>query len=144
MDAEYEEARKLERQLITSQNTEYMKGFSFWPVPEIREGNNIYDVRSYQLIPGNIETISVDRRLKLGRKFLYFIVLIRFLLHYLLFRKHVRLEQLLGKRNPVPSKCQTRYSIWRLFLTAWPASYNLSYLVSNVNFQWDQSSQYFY
>ena len=47
-----EEAKKLERQLITSQSTEYMKGFSFWPKPDIRKGQNIYDVRSYELKPG--------------------------------------------------------------------------------------------
>ena len=30
-----------------------MRGFSFWPSPDKREGKNIYDVRSYQLKPGN-------------------------------------------------------------------------------------------
>ena len=49
----YDEAQKFERTLITSQNTEYMRGFSFWPSPDKREGKNIYDVRSYQLKPGN-------------------------------------------------------------------------------------------
>ena len=47
-----EEARKFERQFITSQSSEYMKGFSFWPAPDNREGQNIYDVRSYELKPG--------------------------------------------------------------------------------------------
>ena len=51
-DSALEEGKKFERQLITSQSTEYMKGFSFWPVPEAREGTNIYDVRSYELKPG--------------------------------------------------------------------------------------------
>ena len=49
----YDEAQRFERTLITSQNTEYMRGFSFWPSPDKREGKNIYDVRSYQLKPGN-------------------------------------------------------------------------------------------
>ena len=48
----FEEAKKFERQLITSSSTEYVKSFSFWPEPEAREGRNIYDVRSYQLKPG--------------------------------------------------------------------------------------------
>ena len=46
------EAKKFERQLITSQSNEYMKGFSFWPMPDNRKGPNIYDVRSYELKPG--------------------------------------------------------------------------------------------
>lgn len=54
LDSRMQEARKFERQLITSQNTEYMKSFSFWPTPEIREGQNIYDVRSYQLKPASM------------------------------------------------------------------------------------------
>ena len=51
-DTTFNEANKFERQLITSSNTEYVKGFSFWPEPEARAGPNIYDVRSYQLKPG--------------------------------------------------------------------------------------------
>jgi len=50
----YDEAQRFERTLITSQNTEYMRGFSFWPSPDKREGKNIYDVRSYQLKPGSM------------------------------------------------------------------------------------------
>ena len=61
LDSGFEEARKYEQQLITSQNTEYMKGFSFWPMPENREGQNIYDVRSYQLKPGNIRNTNWPR-----------------------------------------------------------------------------------
>lgn len=53
-DTAFDEAKKFERQLITSSNTEYVKGFSFWPEPEARAGPNIYDVRSYQLIPGSM------------------------------------------------------------------------------------------
>ena len=51
-DSEFAEGKKFERQLITSKSTEYMKGFSFWPVPDARKGNNLYDVRSYDLKPG--------------------------------------------------------------------------------------------
>jgi len=54
IDPKYQEAHKFERQLITSQSSEYVKGFSFWPTPESREGQNIYDVRSYQLKPGSM------------------------------------------------------------------------------------------
>ena len=37
---------------ISRQRTELHKSFSFWPAPDIRTGDNIYDVRSYRLKPG--------------------------------------------------------------------------------------------
>lgn len=53
-DTQFAEAKKFERQLISTSSTEYVKGFSFWPEPDAREGPNIYDVRSYQLRPGSM------------------------------------------------------------------------------------------
>ena len=57
-DTTFGDAKKFERQLITSSSTEYVKSFSFWPEPEAREGRNIYDVRSYQLKPGKFSMTS--------------------------------------------------------------------------------------
>lgn len=41
-------------QLIQQRETELYKGFAHWPEPEARTGNNIYDIRSYELIPGSM------------------------------------------------------------------------------------------
>lgn len=39
---------------MKSQETEFLKSFSYWPVPNKRSGNNIYDVRSYRVRPGSM------------------------------------------------------------------------------------------
>ena len=59
-DTQFTEAKKFERELISTSSTEYVKGFSFWPEPDAREGPNIYDVRSYQLRPGKFQINSLE------------------------------------------------------------------------------------
>ena len=44
--------------LINQQTKEFLKSFSFWPVPEARQGGHIYDIRSYQLKPGKWRQIT--------------------------------------------------------------------------------------
>jgi len=39
---------------ITNQHIELTKAFSFWPSPDVRVGDNVYDIRSYSLIPGSL------------------------------------------------------------------------------------------
>jgi len=51
-DEEYNLAEKQGWQLLKRQESEFLKGFSYWPVPNQREGGNIYDVRSYRVRPG--------------------------------------------------------------------------------------------
>jgi hypothetical protein len=53
-DDEYTAIEKQGWQLIKRQETEYLKSFSYWPVPNRRTGNNIYDVRSYRVKPGSM------------------------------------------------------------------------------------------
>ena len=40
--------------MLRNQESEFLKAFSYWPIPTAREGNNIYDVRSYELKPGSM------------------------------------------------------------------------------------------
>lgn len=39
---------------INKKHAELTKGFSFWPSADKREGNNVYDIRSYELKPGSM------------------------------------------------------------------------------------------
>jgi len=39
---------------ITSKKIELTKNFSFWPSPDKRIGDNVYDIRSYKLTPGSL------------------------------------------------------------------------------------------
>jgi len=53
-DGGHQELIKANRKLLTRQTTEHLKTFSFWPEPDKRIGQNIYDVRSYDIKPGNM------------------------------------------------------------------------------------------
>jgi len=53
-DEEYSLAVKNGYKLLKNQESEFLKSFSYWPIPTARSGNNIYDVRSYRLKPGNM------------------------------------------------------------------------------------------
>jgi len=53
-DEEYDSAEKSGWKLLRNQESEFLKAFSYWPIPTAREGNNIYDVRSYELKPGSM------------------------------------------------------------------------------------------
>lgn len=53
-DGEYDSAEKSGWKLLRNQESEFLKAFSYWPIPTAREGNNIYDVRSYELKPGSM------------------------------------------------------------------------------------------
>jgi hypothetical protein len=39
---------------ITGKKTELTKSFGFWPSPDKRVGDNVYDIRSYNLKPGSM------------------------------------------------------------------------------------------
>ncbi|TRY76882.1 hypothetical protein TCAL_07090 [Tigriopus californicus] len=53
-DAEYQKEYRGSLKLLKNQHIELHKGFSYWPEPEKRSGQNIYDVRSYKLKPGSM------------------------------------------------------------------------------------------
>lgn len=53
-DAEYQKEYRDSLKLLKQQHVELHKGFSYWPEPEKRSGQNIYDVRSYKLKPGSM------------------------------------------------------------------------------------------
>lgn len=53
-DEEYSSAVKNGYKLLKNQESEFLKSFSYWPIPTARSGSNIYDVRSYRLKPGNM------------------------------------------------------------------------------------------
>ena len=53
-DAEYQKEFNTGLPFVTGVRTELHKSFSFWPAPDIRTGDNIYDMRSYRLKPGKI------------------------------------------------------------------------------------------
>lgn len=53
-DKEYKAECLKGRDLITQQSNQFMKSFSYWPEPDKRTGDNIYDVRSYQVKPGSM------------------------------------------------------------------------------------------
>ena len=44
-DAEYQALAKSMLPTIRSKNIEFEKSFAFWPAPNIRTGNNVYDIR---------------------------------------------------------------------------------------------------
>jgi len=39
---------------INQQSSELAKAFMFWPSPDVREGPNVYDIRTYSLKPGSL------------------------------------------------------------------------------------------
>lgn len=61
-DPTYQKEYRAGLQLITQQSNEFLKSFSYWPDPDERKsanGNNIYDVRTYQVKPGEwIDLVS--------------------------------------------------------------------------------------
>lgn len=52
--AEFQSEYKAGLPLILNQSNEILKGFTFWPSPDKRSGNNVYDVRSYTIKPGSL------------------------------------------------------------------------------------------
>lgn len=53
-DVEFQQVFKEGLPALQEQSRELSKGFSFWPSPDIRQGNNVYDIRSYSLKPGSM------------------------------------------------------------------------------------------
>jgi len=53
-DKEYGEVLKAGLPDLREQYSELCKGFSFWPSPDQRAGTNVYDIRSYSLVPGSM------------------------------------------------------------------------------------------
>jgi len=53
-DGEYQQVYKSGLSALQEQSRELAKGFSFWPSPDVRQGNNVYDIRSYCLKPGSM------------------------------------------------------------------------------------------
>ena len=51
-DQKYQKEYHAGLKLITQQSNEFLKSFSYWPEPEKRTGDNIYDVRTYYVKPG--------------------------------------------------------------------------------------------
>lgn len=54
VDSDYQAIFKESLPVLKEQYSELTKGFSFWPSPDNREGNNVYDIRSYSLKPGSM------------------------------------------------------------------------------------------
>jgi len=53
-DTEYQKLYKSGLPTIGAKNREFEKSFAFWPSPNIRTGNNVYDIRTYALKPGSM------------------------------------------------------------------------------------------
>jgi len=53
-DQEYQTLYKSGLETIGAKHTEFEKTFSFWPSPNQRTGNNVYDIRTYELKPGSM------------------------------------------------------------------------------------------
>lgn len=51
---EYQTLHKASLPAIQTSMSELTKAFSFWPHPDKREGNNVYDIRSYRVQPGSM------------------------------------------------------------------------------------------
>ena len=51
-DEKYQKEYHAGLNLITQQSNEFLKSFSYWPAPDKRTGENIYDVRTYHVKPG--------------------------------------------------------------------------------------------
>ena len=51
-DEKYQKEYNAGLKLITQQSNEFLKSFSYWPEPNKRTGDNIYDVRTYYVKPG--------------------------------------------------------------------------------------------
>ena len=58
-DQEYLKERNAGYNLISRQESEFLKSFSFWPAPSPRSGSHLYDVRSYSIRPGRLLFQSV-------------------------------------------------------------------------------------
>ena len=46
------EARQYGKTLINQKQTEHVKSFIFWPSPDKRPGESIYEISTYDLEPG--------------------------------------------------------------------------------------------
>ena len=46
------DARQYGKTLINQKQTEHLKSFIFWPSPDKRCGESIYEISTYELIPG--------------------------------------------------------------------------------------------
>jgi len=53
-DEKYQKEYNAGLKLITQQSNEFLKSFSYWPEPDKRTGDNIYDVRTYYVKPGSM------------------------------------------------------------------------------------------
>jgi len=51
---EYQTAYRASWPMLSQQHVELTKAFSFWPSPDKRPGDNVYDIRSYNLKPGSM------------------------------------------------------------------------------------------
>ena len=51
-DEKYQKEYHAGLNLISQQSNEFLKSFSYWPAPDKRTGENIYDVRTYHVKPG--------------------------------------------------------------------------------------------
>jgi len=53
-DLEYQQLYKSGLATIGAKHKEFEKTFSFWPSPDKRSGSNVYDIRTYELLPGSM------------------------------------------------------------------------------------------
>lgn len=51
-DKIWQSEKKKGLKLIRQQGSEIFNSFSYWPEPDLRIGDNIYDLRGYELKPG--------------------------------------------------------------------------------------------
>lgn len=61
-DEEFTSAYAACLHLMQGQSNEHIKNFAFWPEPTAREGDNIYDVRTYFLKAGESREIAYGVR----------------------------------------------------------------------------------
>jgi len=62
-DPEYLKERTTAYTLISRQESEFLKSFSFWPSPVARSGSHLYDVRSYSIRPGSLSGLFLGLKL---------------------------------------------------------------------------------
>jgi len=53
-DEEYQHVYRSSLSSLLDQSVELSKGLSYWPVPDKREGGNVYDIWSYTIQPGSM------------------------------------------------------------------------------------------
>ncbi|KAF5281897.1 hypothetical protein FQR65_LT14481 [Abscondita terminalis] len=54
VDEDYQKLNSEESKLVRSRHLQYLLAFSYWPAVKPRQGNNIYEIRSYALKPGTM------------------------------------------------------------------------------------------